>query len=150
MGAGAPERAVGRPGHLLAAADPGRSIGFLFVPVNTLAIGSLAPGEVNQGVGLLGLARQLGGSLGIAILATFLQNHQHINRANLVGYLTPANPAYNERLAGLTGTLMAHGYSPADAQQGALGLIDQTPDAAGGRHELQRHVPGADADQRRR
>ena len=104
----------------------GASVGFLFVPVNQLAIGSLKPEEVNQGTGLLGLARQLGGSVGIAILATALQGFQHTNRANLVGYLTPANPAYNDRLAGLTGTLTNSGYSVADAQNGALGLIDQT------------------------
>ena len=104
----------------------GFSVGFLFIPVNQLAIGSLSKDEVNQGTGLLGLARQLGGSLGIAILATYLQNQQHINRANLVGYLTPSHPAYNDRVAGLVGTLTASGYSHADAQTGALGLIDQT------------------------
>ena len=103
----------------------GLSMGFLFIPANTLAIGSLSPDEVNQGTGLLGLARQLGGSVGIAILATFFQDQQHVNRSNMVGYLTPANPAFNERLAGLTGTLMAGGHSAADAHQGALGLLDQ-------------------------
>ncbi len=103
----------------------GASIGFLFVPVNYLAVGSLKPAEVNQGVGLLGLARQLGGSIGIAILATALQNQQHINRANMVGYLTPNNPAYNERLSGLTGALLSHGVGLADAHRGALGVIDQ-------------------------
>jgi len=103
----------------------GFSVGFLFVPVNQLAIGSLKPAQVNQGVALLGLARQLGGSIGIAILATFLQSQQHINRANLVGYLTPSHPAYTERVSGLVGTLTAHGYSHTDAQAGALGVIEQ-------------------------
>ena len=45
----------------------GASVGFLFVPVNQLAIGSLKPAQVNQGVALLGLARQLGG----------LRRHRH-------------------------------------------------------------------------
>ena len=104
----------------------GFSIGFLFVPVNQLAIGSLKADEVNQGTGLLGLARQLGGSVGVAILATFLQNQIHVSRANMVGYLTPSYPAYNERLSGLTGTLASHGYSLAGAKMGALGIINQT------------------------
>ena len=103
----------------------GLSMGFLFIPANTLAIGSLSKAEVNQGTGLLGLARQLGGSIGIAILATYFQSQQHINRANMVGYLTPSHPAYNDRIAGLTGTLMGSGYSPADAHTGALGLMDR-------------------------
>ena len=104
----------------------GLSMGFLFIPANTLAIGSLSKDEVNQGTGLLGLARQLGGSVGIAILATYFQNQQHINRANMVGYLTPSHPGYSDRVSSLAGALVGGGYSPADAQTGALGLIQQT------------------------
>lgn len=104
----------------------GLSMGFLFIPANTLAIGSLSKDEVNQGTGLLGLARQLGGSIGIAILATYFQNQQHVNRANLVGYLTPTHPAYTNRVSDLAGALVGGGYSPADAQTGALGIIEQT------------------------
>ncbi len=103
----------------------GFSLGFLFIPANTLAIGNLSATEVNQGTGLLGLARQLGGSVGIAILATYFQSQQHVNRANLVQYLTPNNPAYNDRMAGLTGTLTSSGYSHTDAQTGALGIMDR-------------------------
>ena len=103
----------------------GCSMGFLFIPANTLAIGSLSKDEVNQGTGLLGLARQLGGSVGIAILATYFQNQQHVNRADMVGYLTPSHPAYADRMTGLAGTLVGGGYSPADAQTGALGMIEQ-------------------------
>ena len=116
----------GRPDTFWPLLLRGFSLGFLFIPANALAIGSLSKEEVNQGTGLLGLARQLGGSVGIAILATYFQNQQHINRANLVGYLTPSHPAYNDRISGLMGTLVGGGYSPADAQMGALGIIEQT------------------------
>ena len=40
---------------------------------------------------LLGIA---GGSFGIAILATYLTNEIHVNRALMVQYLTPASPAF--------------------------------------------------------
>jgi DHA2 family multidrug resistance protein len=102
----------------------GFALGFLFVPANTLAIGNLKPADVSQGVGLLGLARQLGGSIGIALIATYFDTQTHIARANLVGYLTSANPEYLTRVGGITSTLIGHGYSPAAAQQGALGLVD--------------------------
>jgi DHA2 family multidrug resistance protein len=104
----------------------GASIGFLFVPVNQMAIGSLGPADVNEGTGLLGLGRQLGGSIGIAIVATNLQNNFHINRANLVGDIVPTNPAYADRITALTGALVSHGYSAADASRAALGIVDQT------------------------
>jgi len=104
----------------------GFTIGFLFVPVNTLAISSLSPEEVNQGTGLLGLARQLGGSIGLAILATYLQNQISVNRANLVSYVNSGHQAFNDQLNGFTGVLLSSGHSLADAQHGALGLIDQS------------------------
>jgi DHA2 family multidrug resistance protein len=104
----------------------GVSIGFLFVPVNTLAIGNLKPAEVNQGVGLLGLARQLGGSIGIAMLATYLSSQIHVNRAHLVNNISSDNGVFNERLAGLQGMLSSHGYGVVEAHQGALRIIDQT------------------------
>jgi len=104
----------------------GAALGFLFIPVNTLAISNLKPDEVSQGVGLLGLARQLGGSIGIAVLATYFSMQTHVTRANLVGYVTSGNPAYESRLSGLTGLLQSHGHSIDAAKQGALGIIDQT------------------------
>jgi DHA2 family multidrug resistance protein len=104
----------------------GFALGFLFVPVNRLALGSLKPTEVQQGVGLLGLARQLGGSIGIAALATYFSTQTHVERANLVSYVTATNPAYLERVAGTAGMLASRGYGPAEAKQGAMALIDQT------------------------
>jgi DHA2 family multidrug resistance protein len=104
----------------------GFSIGFLIVPVNQLAIASLAPAEVTQGTGLLGLARQLGGSIGVAILATALDTSANVNRANLIGYLTPDSDAFNDRLAGLTRGLIGQGYGASDAHQAALSILDQT------------------------
>jgi DHA2 family multidrug resistance protein len=103
----------------------GASVGFLFVPVNQMAIGSLSARDVNEGAGLLGLGRQLGGSIGIAIIATALQNNFHINRANMVADVTSTNPAFNDRFADMSGALVTHGYSAVQAQHAALGLIDQ-------------------------
>jgi len=104
----------------------GFALGFLFVPANTLAISNLKPEEVSQGVGLLGLARQLGGSIGIALIATYFDTQTHVARANLVGHVTSTNPEYATRIGGMAGALVNHGYSTSDAQRGALGLIDQT------------------------
>ena len=104
----------------------GASIGFLFVPVNQMAIGSLAPADVNEGTGLLGLGRQLGGSIGIAIVATTLQNNNNINRANMVSDINLTSSAYLDRLSSFASVLIGHGASAADAQTGALGLINST------------------------
>ncbi len=103
----------------------GAAIGFMMIPVNALALGSLTPTDVNQGAALLGLARQLGGSFGIALFSTYLESRQHIDRANLVGYINTTNPAYNQLSTQIAGGLTSSGMSAPDAHQTALGMIDQ-------------------------
>ena len=48
----------------------GAGLGLLFTPINNVAYGNLEPSEAQQASGLINLSRQLGGSFGIAILAT--------------------------------------------------------------------------------
>ena len=62
----------------------GAGLGLLFVPINNVAYGSLEPKDAQQAAGLINLARQLGGSFGIAILATFVTVHTQYHRADLV------------------------------------------------------------------
>ena len=102
----------------------GFGMGFLFVPINQAAFASLKPRELQQGSGLLSLARQLGGSFGIAVLATYVQNHIQMHRADLLTNYTTGNLLFMQRLQGTMGSLMAHGFSHVAAQQGALRLLD--------------------------
>ncbi|MGO8671900.1 MAG: DHA2 family efflux MFS transporter permease subunit [Capsulimonadaceae bacterium] len=104
----------------------GFAMGFIFVPINQVAFASLKRAEVQQGSGLMNLSRQLGGSFGISILATYLATHAQMHRADLVGNFSVANPEFVTRLHGAAGVLMAHGYSPTSAMQGAAALMDGT------------------------
>src|SRR6185295_11645484 len=70
-------------------------------------------------------ARQLGGSFGIAILATYVTVHTQIHRVDLVANTYAANPLVEERLRMLAANLTAHGYGPDAARRSALALLDQ-------------------------
>ncbi len=102
----------------------GAALGMLFAPINNVAFASLKPSEAQQASGLINLSRQLGGSFGIAVLATYVSTHTQIHRVDLVGTLDPANPLVQERLKALTAGLVARGYPLLSAQQGALRLLD--------------------------
>lgn len=93
----------------------GFGLGFLFVPLNQVAFATLKPQELQQAAGLISLTRQLGGSFGIAILATYLTNQGHFHAARVSEKLTAANPYLVERQAQIAQRLVHHGYSPADA-----------------------------------
>jgi DHA2 family multidrug resistance protein len=103
----------------------GAGLGFLFTPINNVAYASLKPSEAQQASGLINLSRQLGGSFGIAILATYVTVHTQIHRVDLLANVYPGNPLVDQRLKMLAGNLVTHGYSSDAAQRGALALLDQ-------------------------
>jgi DHA2 family multidrug resistance protein len=103
----------------------GAGLGFLFTPINYVAYASIRPQEAQQASGLINLARQLGGSFGIAILANYLTTRTQLHRADLVMNLYPGNPLFEERVRALTTLLASHGYGPVAARQGAMALMDR-------------------------
>ena len=54
----------------------GAALAFLFVPINTIVLSQFSGNEIGQAAGLLNLCRQLGGSVGIALISTFFQRYQ--------------------------------------------------------------------------
>jgi DHA2 family multidrug resistance protein len=127
--------AMWRMGHLTTAAGEadaryplilrGIALGFLFTPINNVAYANLHPSEAQQASGLINLSRQLGGSFGIAILSTFLDQRTALHRADLVANAYAANPEFAQRQAEAAAALLARGYSAIDAHQGALALTDR-------------------------
>jgi DHA2 family multidrug resistance protein len=103
----------------------GLGLGLLFTPINNVAYASLEPSEAQQGAGLINLGRQLGGSFGIAVLATYITRHTQYHRVELLKYVYPGNPIVTERLRAFTGTLAERGYGPVRASQGALALLER-------------------------
>ncbi len=118
--------ASGREDTLIALLIRGLGLGFLFAPINQVAFGEIDPKLAQQASGLINLARQLGGSFGIAVLGTYLQSHIALQRANLVQHLYQGNLAFDTRLQQLTQYAISRGYSQSQAPTVALGLMNQT------------------------
>jgi DHA2 family multidrug resistance protein len=116
--------ASGRDDTAFALLIRGLGLGFLFTPINQVAYGELDPRYAQQASGLINLARQLGGSFGIAILGTYLQAQADFHRTILSSYMSGYNPIFNERLHGLTSNYLAHGYGPPQAVAAATKTLD--------------------------
>jgi DHA2 family multidrug resistance protein len=100
-------------------------IAFLFVPINTLAYSYLPPGKNNDASGLVNLARNIGGSVGIAFAATLLARRAQFHQTVLAEHVTPYDPQYLRTLAEMKQMLINHGASAVDAGQRAVGMIYQ-------------------------
>ncbi len=118
--------ASGEPDTRLALIIRGFGLGFLFTPINFVVFASLKGPETQQASGLINLARQLGGSFGIAVLNTYIANMEAFHRANLVSNFYSGNPIYNQRIAGLTQNFVSNGLSQTGAHTAALRALDGT------------------------
>lgn len=107
----------------------GLGLGLVFIPISTVAFAGLKGAQIAQGAALYNLLRQLGGSLGIAVLNTYITSMTAYHRANLVGNLYAGSLPLEQRLNGIAGALHGAGYSAAAAQAGALRLLNQTVQA---------------------
>ena len=98
-------------------------LAFLFVPISTAAFTDIPKERTNYATGLFNLARNIGGSSGIATLTTILARRGQFHQQVLVGHLTPYDPAYRQALAGTTQMLYSQGASLPDAAHQAQGLL---------------------------
>jgi DHA2 family multidrug resistance protein len=103
-----------------------RSFGtvFMFLPLNMATLGPIPKEEVGKAAGFFSLTRQLGGSIGVALLATMLSQRQAFHRGVLVEHLVSSDPLTIERVNALTGGMMARGSTAEEARQRALALLD--------------------------
>ncbi len=70
----------------------GFALAFLFVPINSSILSQFSGINLGQVAGLLNLFRQIGGSAGIALVATLLNSRSHQNYQDLSNHLTALNP----------------------------------------------------------
>jgi DHA2 family multidrug resistance protein len=103
----------------------GVGLGLIFVPLTNASMAELRVRELAQGTGMFNLTRQLGGSLGIAIMATLLTRFTTQTKHLLTEHVTTMDPMSLGRLEQLTRAFTARGMSVAVAHQQALTVLDR-------------------------
>ena len=96
----------------------------MFLPLSLATLGSLPKQDISSGSGFYNLTRQLGGSVGIAILTTLLAQREVFHKAVLSAKLTPYDLETSQRLNALTSAFQSHGSDAATAHQQALTSLE--------------------------
>ncbi len=94
-------------------------LALLFVPINTAAYAFVPRNKNNAASGLINLARNVGGSVGISLVTTILSRRAQFHQARLVENATSLNPAFN-RAVHAAGGLFGPGRSDATATYALL------------------------------
>lgn len=97
----------------------------MFLPLSLATLGPLPKQDVSAGSGFYNLTRQLGGSVGIALLTTLLTQREAFHRAILLDHLTAYDSVTNQRLDALTAAMQNQGSDAVTAHQQALELLNQ-------------------------
>jgi DHA2 family multidrug resistance protein len=74
----------------------GAGLGFLFVPLTTVAFATLPAPMRPEGTGLYNLSRNIGSSAGISFVTALLADNVQVNHASIAAYVTPFNRAFGD------------------------------------------------------
>jgi MFS transporter, DHA2 family, multidrug resistance protein len=99
---------------------------FLFVPIQTIAYVGISLADNNQVSGMINLARNIGGSVGISAVTTLIARRGQAHQNFLVGHVDPSNSTFTQTLTHLEQALRGAGLSGYAATQQAYGRIYQS------------------------
>jgi DHA2 family multidrug resistance protein len=74
----------------------GVGLGFLFVPLTTVALATLPPEQRTEGSGLFNLSRNIGSSVGISVVNALLIRNTQINHAEIAAHVSTVNRAFEQ------------------------------------------------------
>ncbi|MCO5107334.1 MAG: DHA2 family efflux MFS transporter permease subunit [Burkholderiaceae bacterium] len=77
----------------------GLGLGFLFVPLSTIAFSTLAPRLRTEGTALFSLVRNIGMSIGVSVVITMLSSNLQANHAGLAQFIEPFSFALRQAAA---------------------------------------------------
>ncbi|MDE3181708.1 MAG: EmrB/QacA family drug resistance transporter, partial [Acidobacteriota bacterium] len=98
-------------------------LGFLFVPINVMAFYFVPREKTNNATGLINVARNIGGSVGISLVTTIEARRAQVHQSILASHLTPYSNNYQSALSGTAHMLQSAGSSASQALAQAHGLI---------------------------
>jgi DHA2 family multidrug resistance protein len=90
----------------------GFALGFLFVPLNTIAFGTIHAKFRTTAASLLNLSRNIGGSIGISVVTVLLARNLQVSHSDLAQHITPYSlppipPAITQGAPPVTDTVIA-------------------------------------------
>jgi DHA2 family multidrug resistance protein len=103
----------------------GLGLPLIFLPIIAASYDGLPAGMTDQASALMNAARNIGGSIGISIVANVLAHREQFHQSRLVEHVVPSGVPYQDTLQQVTHYFVAQGSSLIQAQQQATSWIGQ-------------------------
>jgi len=101
----------------------GSAMGFLFVPINVAGTAPLRRDQIGSATGTLNLMRNVGGSVGIALVSTFLARRSQVHQSMMVQHLSTGNHLLMQRLHGIQSYMSLRVPSSGDGSAPAVAIL---------------------------
>ena len=99
---------------------------FLFLPVTTASYDGVPPDKTNQASALINVARNIGGSMGVALAQTTLAQRQQFHQSRLIEHAAPSDLGYQQTIETMTRFFQAQGSNASDAASQAVAWVGRT------------------------
>jgi MFS transporter, DHA2 family, multidrug resistance protein len=94
--------------------------------VTTASYDGVPPDRTNQASALINVARNLGGSMGVALSQTMLAQRQQFHQSRLAEHMAPSDVGYQQTIDAMTRFFQAQGSNASDAASQAVAWVGQT------------------------
>jgi DHA2 family multidrug resistance protein len=101
----------------------GVALSFLFIPLMSLAMSRIAPERMGNATSIFNLMRNIGGSVGIAIMTTFLARRTQLHQNHLVANIHSGSIETYRMLQGMQANFLAHGADAVTASKKSAAAI---------------------------
>ncbi len=102
------------------------ALGFLFVPISTIAYLTLPQTMRSDGAALFSMFRNVGGAIGISLATALVTRAPQADQAHLSGFMTPLNQGYNMLIQQSEQTLRTLGRAAGSVHDEAVSHTYQT------------------------
>jgi DHA2 family multidrug resistance protein len=93
----------------------GVSLALLFVPLTTISMSNIPREQMGNATSIFNLLRNIGGSIGIAGVATMTERFQQVHVNNLVSHITPYGAQSRQAMEGMKQLMQSHGAAASTA-----------------------------------
>ncbi|MGP8260447.1 MAG: DHA2 family efflux MFS transporter permease subunit [Acidobacteriaceae bacterium] len=104
----------------------GAAMGLLFVPLTTLTMASIPPQETGYATSLYSVTRNIGSSMGISFVTTWITRRSQFHQTILASHITASSRMSQEAMQQITGFLQQSGIDRVTARHEAGALIYRT------------------------
>lgn len=87
------------------------------IAISTISVVTLRREQMTNAMGIQALLKNIGGAVGMSIVATMLSRLGQVHQFSMVGYLNPLNPAFQAKVHAMTAALAKYSALPLAQQK---------------------------------